>query len=384
MEMLKKFEEEDLAADEELDEGDDEEDPNWRLEREELERKLDGVDLDSLSPTAVLELLSPSQREAFIKTIQDPAKISALVESEFEGDRPWWEDEKLVSEEIDVREEDNSSDAESLADASLFPPLVDVSALPHLKIGENGEVLVNPQLVYNISAVLLAYSYVLRTFSLRAFAFLPTHSAERVAATELIATLVPLLVEKSNVLLPDVGSSIDYVVGRAGISVLSPRLLPVLMRDLASLVVPSTITTVAASNSSLSSHPSANALLAFSDLYNLFSSPPSPTLSTTPSPLLARPSGSSTKTSPTGPLGAKLARLKLLFYIAVLSSPRSNVTGDTLRSIAETMREEGEKRADELADTEEQINLRAETRGGGTSDQVEEQERKGPTIAEIP
>lgn len=226
------------------------------------------------------------------------------------------------------------------------------------------------------------------------------------AATELIATLVPLLVEKSNVLLPDVGSSIDYVVGRAGISVreiydflasvvfltlppvklkvLSPRLLPVLMRDLASLVVPSTITTVAASNSSLSSHPSANALLAFSDLYNLFSSPPSPTLSTTPSPLLARPSGSSTKTSPTGPLGAKLARLKLLFYIAVLSSPRSNVTGDTLRSIAETMREEGEKRADELADTEEQINLRAETRGGGTSDQVEEQERKGPTIAEIP
>lgn len=45
MEMLKKFEEEDLAADEELDEGDDEEDPNWRLEREELERKLDGVDL---------------------------------------------------------------------------------------------------------------------------------------------------------------------------------------------------------------------------------------------------------------------------------------------------------------------------------------------------
>lgn len=102
----------------------------------------------------MLELLSPSQREAFIKTIQDPAKISALVESEFEGDRPWWEDEKLVSEEIDVREEDNSSDAESLADASLFPPLVDVSALPHLKIGENGEVLVNPQLVYNISAVL--------------------------------------------------------------------------------------------------------------------------------------------------------------------------------------------------------------------------------------
>lgn len=54
MEMLRKFEEDSLKQDEEGDDEDDEEDAEGDAEREELERKLEGVDLGKYE--ALLEM----------------------------------------------------------------------------------------------------------------------------------------------------------------------------------------------------------------------------------------------------------------------------------------------------------------------------------------
>jgi hypothetical protein len=64
-----------------------------------------------------------------------------------------------------------------------------------------------------------AYVYILRTFSLTSFASLPPSSTERNTMAEMTAQLLPFLVEKSTLVLEDVGSALEYVVAREEVDV---------------------------------------------------------------------------------------------------------------------------------------------------------------------
>jgi hypothetical protein len=201
MEMLKEFEEQQRELEEEEreqereqeeDEDDSPEGLARREERETLEKKLAGVNLgafslftllfplsahlyppaDALSPEDLLALLSSSQQAAFQSTLQDPARVSQLVDEQFEGEEPWWiveEERKMLKEMRDARraaaekegvqleeeEEEESEDEEE----EVRPKMVDEKRLPPLKKGPDGKALANPKLVFNVVAVLYAFSF---------------------------------------------------------------------------------------------------------------------------------------------------------------------------------------------------------------------------------
>ena len=204
LEMLKKFEDqqrelEEIRAQEGGPAGEEEEEDGpeseaRRCEREELEKRLADVDLgaypvtrllfvdgstplpdtatraDSLPPEQILSLLSPAQQQAFTEALQDPTRVSKLVEEEFEGEEPWWtiEQERKAfdefrnankeamrpdgkageeSEGVEVMEEEPEIEWEDVR-----PPLLDPKQLPPLKVGPDGKAIANPQLLHNIVA----------------------------------------------------------------------------------------------------------------------------------------------------------------------------------------------------------------------------------------
>ncbi|GAA5938315.1 hypothetical protein JCM1841_006304 [Sporobolomyces salmonicolor] len=253
MDMLKRFEEEN--ADEDGPEGDE--------EREELEKRLEGIDLDALPPEELLALLSPAQQAAFNSTLSDPARVNALVMQEFQGEYPWWIEEDQEEEELEDGEEPEVK----------RPPMLEASPLPPLTVGEDGKVAVTEKLVYNLVAVVFAYAYTLRTFSLTSFASLPLHSSERIAALQVLAQLVPFLVERSSTAFDDLGGAVTYVVAREEAMALSPPLVALLLHDVARLLNPAPVTAFPDSStaSPLAAHPLADLLYALSDLHHLFS-----------------------------------------------------------------------------------------------------------------
>ncbi|KAK4695655.1 hypothetical protein P7C70_g8512, partial [Phenoliferia sp. Uapishka_3] len=148
MDMLVRFEEQNKEAEERgSEDGEEEEEEDG--EREKLERRLEGVDLDSLSPEDVLALLSPAQRAMFQETLQDPAKVSALVSAEFMDEPPWWIPTSKSTPAGDEDDEEESDEEEE----DLKPPMLREDQLAVLKSDPEGKV-VGHQLIYNITAVL--------------------------------------------------------------------------------------------------------------------------------------------------------------------------------------------------------------------------------------
>jgi hypothetical protein len=199
MEMLREFEEQQRELEEEEreqereqeeDEDDSAEGLARREEREALKKKLAGVNLgafspfsllspplfahlspptDALSPEDLLALLSSSQQAAFQSTLQDPARVTQLVDEQFEGEEPWWiveEERKMLKEMRDARraaaekegvqlEEEEEEESEE-EEEEVRPRMVDEKRLPPLKKGPDGKALANPKLVFNVVAVLYA------------------------------------------------------------------------------------------------------------------------------------------------------------------------------------------------------------------------------------
>lgn len=110
--------------------------------------------IDSLSPEDLLALLSPSQREAFDSTLRDPARVTALVREEFEGDLPWW----AIEKEEPLEGENQTPEEEDEEDPAVQPDFVEFKSLPALKLAEDGKPIGNPRLVFNVVAVLFVVS----------------------------------------------------------------------------------------------------------------------------------------------------------------------------------------------------------------------------------
>lgn len=102
-----------------------------------------------MSPDDLLALLTPAQRATFDTTLQDPAKVTALVDAEFEGDQPWWENENAGPSGDGAASDEDEAD--------MRPPFVDEQLLPPLKPNAEGKLLASPKLVYNVVAVLYVF-----------------------------------------------------------------------------------------------------------------------------------------------------------------------------------------------------------------------------------
>ncbi|BGP25788.1 zinc finger, HIT-type protein [Rhodotorula toruloides] len=414
LELLRQFEEQQKELEEIQQAGPEDEETGpeaetRRKERKELEGRIAGLDLDALPPEQLLSFLTPEQQAAFEATLQDPNRVNKLVEEEFEGDEPWWvveQEAKLLKEMLEASRnaegsktvvpggEEDETDAEQVR-----PAPVPADKLPVLKVGPDGKAIANPNLFFNVVAVLFGYAFTLRTFSLASFRSLPGRSPERTMAIQVLVQLLPFIVERSTSTFADMYEAIESVAAGEPQG-MSSALLALLLHDVAHLLRPAPIAAISSSTPSpLASHALAPALSAISDLHHLFC-----TAIATPQPsngsqgptsgptvskaLIARPSTSA-------PLSKRerqrcmLASAKLLFYASFLFSTGNEVV-QAAGVLAVMAEREAKKREAEEGERKKAVERRKEDfakrkeEGQGQVKTDEEEVRpEGPKIVEL-
>lgn len=89
--------------------------------------------------------------------------MNKLVEEEFEGEEPWWvveQEAKLLKEMLEASRKTEGGDAaetedeDDEADEDVRPSPVAADKLPALKVGPDGKVIANPNLLFNVVSVL--------------------------------------------------------------------------------------------------------------------------------------------------------------------------------------------------------------------------------------
>ncbi|KAL1762797.1 hypothetical protein FB107DRAFT_285227 [Schizophyllum commune] len=328
MEVLKRFEEE--AASGGLDEGlDEDEDDDEEDEGGELAARLEGVDLDSVPPDELWEMLTPEQRAKFLEAVNNPESELArsLLASEQVAIRPpWWE----VGAPNGVGDAaTNDSEATTSSEGGLYgrpsPMRIPTRIIKPLPVGQ-------VSLVYNFVAICIAYAYTVRHLALSRSADATGEDADEARWT--IRKLVPFLSDKrSRTVFSGLEDAVTDVWSRMAEVRNSPQwqgalltaaqktrsapLFAALLKDTAALLKPSLV--VASSipeerdrcptedTMDSSTLPQATPILVLSDLLNLFegaakSTPPS--------------------SAPSTPIGHKL-----LFYAAHLASTPAQALG---------------------------------------------------------
>ncbi|KAJ3918659.1 hypothetical protein F5877DRAFT_78810 [Lentinula edodes] len=275
MEILKRFEENNMEQDELV--GEDEENSEGE---DDLERRFSAIDIASASPDALWSLLSQVERDKFIEAIQDPSSNLAqelLLSQELQNElaqEPWWEMSSITHDA-----DDNPDDTRY----GRTPELIDIptTMVKPLPIG--------PPLIYNLCAVCVAYAFVTRRLATSPLSTLSytIHSQDSEEVKHLLAQLVPFVMDrKSKVLHTSLSTAIDDVWSRFDKSAISSSTFTVLMRDTATLVRPlpigiisspdpSSYSTSASSNSrttvvDITSHPNRPLVYVLSDLHRLF------------------------------------------------------------------------------------------------------------------
>ncbi|KAJ7628639.1 hypothetical protein FB45DRAFT_41847 [Roridomyces roridus] len=222
LELLKRFEEESLDAEEEDEEESD------------LARRMQDVDLESSDQ--LWALLTPDEREKFLKVMENPSselaqQLLASQELENEKQDPWWDSDSSSPEPIQVP-------------PSLSSP--------------NG----GPSLIYNICAVFVTYAYTTRHLSISPLSTALESDAE--AARFLISQLTPFLTSRtSKTLHRTLDDALTELHSRLPPDSATPQLLALLLRDAASLLRPPLV-------ADESTGPHARALGALGDLHVLF------------------------------------------------------------------------------------------------------------------
>ncbi|EPQ56637.1 hypothetical protein GLOTRDRAFT_28595, partial [Gloeophyllum trabeum ATCC 11539] len=273
MELLKRFEEDtlddegnimkELAGAEGDEDGDD------------LASRLGNVDLESVSPDELWSMLTPEERDKFIKALDDPTSELAqqlLASEELEKVRtePWWE----------------NPDASVITEDSISPAPVDhrlqkrYGKRPAITLHVPSGMVKAPSssstsLLYNACAMCIAYAYATRHLSVSPLSS-ASDALDVAEAQRLISSLVPFLVDRKSTLVhPNMSSVVTDLWSRFGQGQMRPKLFALLLRDTARLMRPSRVIEVQppeAGNDTvlLGTHPNANVFRVFSDLALLF------------------------------------------------------------------------------------------------------------------
>ncbi|KAI4527365.1 hypothetical protein K525DRAFT_186978, partial [Schizophyllum commune Loenen D] len=317
MEVLKRFEEEAASGglDEGLDEDEDEDEDGE--EGDELAARLEGVDLDSIPPDELWELLTPEQRAKFLDAVNNPESELArsLLASEQVAIRPpWWAADAPngVGDAVtnDSEATTNSEGGPSSRPSPMHIPTRMIGPLP---VGQ-------VSLVYNFVAICIAYAYTVRHLALSKLADAIGEDADEARRT--IRKLVPFLSDKrSRTVFSGLEDAVTDVWSRMDEKTRSATLFAALLKDTATLLKPSLV--VASSipeerdrcptedTTDSSTLPQATPILVLSDLLHLFEGAAKST-----------PHTSSTTSAPSTPIGRKL-----LFYAAHLASTPAQVLG---------------------------------------------------------
>ncbi|KAJ4500171.1 hypothetical protein C8R41DRAFT_914665 [Lentinula lateritia] len=270
MEILKRFEENNIEQDELV--GEDKDDSE---EEDDLERRFSAIDIASASPDALWSLLSQVERDKFIEAIQDPSSNLAqdlLVSEELQNElahEPWWETPFITHDADDTPDDTRYVRTPELIDI----PTTMVKPFP-----------IGPPLIYNF----IAYAFVTRRLATSPLSTLSStvHPQDFEEVKHLLAQLVPFIIDrKSKVLHTSLSTAIDDVWSRFDKSAISSSTFTVLMRDTATLVRPLPIGIISSPDPSssispspisrttvvdITSHPNRPLVYVLSDLHRLF------------------------------------------------------------------------------------------------------------------
>ncbi|KAJ7031592.1 hypothetical protein C8F04DRAFT_1262702 [Mycena alexandri] len=249
LELLKRFEEDSAAQGELGLEGEAEDD------EDDLARRLQSVDLESTSSENLWAILTPVEREKFLKVMEDPSSDLALQllaseDLEVEKQDPWWSAPAIPTEDL----------PRPSAKRYGVPP--DPIEIPSSLVSPN---LVGPSLIYNICALFIAYAYITRHLSLSPLSAASESDSE--AAQSLFSQLTPFITSRtSKTLHPNLDSAITDLHSRLPADSATPQLFALLLRDTAALLRPSLVV----EEDNMDAGPHARALRALGDLGALF------------------------------------------------------------------------------------------------------------------
>ncbi|KAL1945141.1 hypothetical protein VTO73DRAFT_2761 [Trametes versicolor] len=338
MDLLKRFEEDALDDSPLLGDPDNDADED----ADDLEGRLQNVNLDSASYEELWAALTPAERDKFLKALEDPNSELAqqlLASEELERERvnPWWEAPTASGSE------DLSGGEAERKDRTRPPPIMPIPA-PLVKQAANNA-LSGPLLLYNICAVCITYAYIVRHFAISSLSSLTQTDPDRTEVAQSISRLVPFLTDRKSALAH---SSLSGVVtdlwSRFPPGHMNSQFFSLLLKDTALLLRPATVTVLPEPKSALSSadleaHPSANALRVFSDLAEFF----------TESPTLDRASGGTAPSAqPKSKPKPNHVVHKLTFYAAYLldtPAPMLRVLADEATMRANALEKEAKQAA---------------------------------------
>ncbi|KAJ7294008.1 hypothetical protein C8J57DRAFT_1491353 [Mycena rebaudengoi] len=224
--LLKRFEEDSTALDntQSLVDEAEEDDSDWA-------RRFQNVDLESASPDRLWTLLTPAEREKFLKVMEDPSSEFALQllaseELGIDKQEPWWEAPSVVDDD----------DAGHSNKRYGVPP-EEIHVLPSLRPSKPG----SASLIYNICAVWcyrLLIHHAPPLFLSALHRLRPRH--QRRTRPSLHSDAIPPALA-SNTLHPTLDSAITDIYSRLPQNLATPCLFALLLRDAASLLRPALV-----------------------------------------------------------------------------------------------------------------------------------------------
>ncbi|KAF9646230.1 hypothetical protein BDM02DRAFT_3100173 [Thelephora ganbajun] len=247
MELLQRFEE---SSAEEVDLDDEDEEENA------LAQRLKGVDLDSVSPDDLWDLLPEGQRAKFLKTVEDPSSNltkqlladGGLLHKQF---TPWWK---------------SHEDPSVKCPTMMSIPRALVERMPN-----DG-----PSLLYNICAACIVYAYVCRHFQVSR---LTDASAEETTGIKGVLSSIAHFVtdRKSEIIHAGLSAIVTDLWSRLGENQISPGAFSLILQDASVILRPRVVTEVRAvmepdgpEGVTPSSHPNENILRVLSDMARLY------------------------------------------------------------------------------------------------------------------
>ncbi|TBU30173.1 hypothetical protein BD311DRAFT_659626 [Dichomitus squalens] len=268
MELLKRFEEDSLDDSPLLDDTDNEDEDG----ADDLQRRLQSIDLDTASYDELWNALTLSEREKFLRAVDNPNSESAqqlLASEELEKVQvePWWEPQP-PSNEISAP----SDAAVPNRNRGARPSIVQIPESLVKQVSNNAAS--GPLLLYNICALCIAYAYTVRYFAVSPLSAISRTDPDYAEVRESISRLAPFLVDRrSTTVHLSLSAVVTDLWSRFPASHVDSRSFSLLLKDTATILRPATVTVVASqagTTRDLEEHPSANVLRVLSDLSSLF------------------------------------------------------------------------------------------------------------------
>ncbi|KAK4047508.1 hypothetical protein OIO90_006150 [Microbotryomycetes sp. JL221] len=242
LDMLNRFEQDNLAADEQ---GSD----------SSLADKLEGLDLGSLSPQELLQLLGPDEQQAFHAAISDKSQLAKLLDSELELDNPWWMDDGKNDDYLldglntcdnpSANVERDSKEKSHLSGWQNRPALLDDSVIPTLGRTDAERDVNLAELVYNLTALVMAYSFTIRSFGAQSLFASLGEPQDLLEAVNLLQQSMPILFEKSTLRIASTDEAIEYVASHAPPDTLVGPSLSTVLEDTSNLLKPAVVVEMA-------------------------------------------------------------------------------------------------------------------------------------------